>query len=348
MSVAYSTKVEQEGSKDFADILGKRSHDDNTTDTIDINENSDKEDNTELPIGGAFRQPMNLAAFTKASTTANALETTTAAAMNNANNNNTINCNETITTQKRPKLEDRMQQQLCKQWLKHNFLQLGANCSDSNCYRKHEIDTATINNPERIYRDFAFRGLSKKQRTTILSKLNIDPNAATTSSASIDGDGDDSDEQGANSSGIHNKKSKVQPNQHSQNQNSHNVIHSKNKTISSSTGHIATTVNPNSSLKYTDNNDVKTTAIDVPGTSTSSSTSITTKIKTSNDLNANITTDNTNYTSINTSSGASHHTVPLTTKSNATATRLRPLKPRTLSIRENVQLTKILRNALSK
>lgn len=63
-------------------------------------------------------------------------------------------------------LKEKMGKQVCRQWLKHHFLGSGEAC-DSSCGRAH----ATPTNPNLLYKDYSFKGLSKDMRTRIMAKL---------------------------------------------------------------------------------------------------------------------------------------------------------------------------------
>ena len=67
-----------------------------------------------------------------------------------------------------------MSRQICRLWLKHNFLGLGGACpsgaSSVACTRKHEIPS----NVNLLYKDYSFKGLSAAQRKTIIAKAASD------------------------------------------------------------------------------------------------------------------------------------------------------------------------------
>ena len=67
----------------------------------------------------------------------------------------------------RPSLEERMSQQICRQWFKSQYLK-GDPCLANPCPRKHVID---VSNVKSLYKDNAFRGLSQKVRKSILSTI---------------------------------------------------------------------------------------------------------------------------------------------------------------------------------
>jgi hypothetical protein len=63
-------------------------------------------------------------------------------------------------------LEERCAKQICRAWLKNHFLSLGQVCH-GECGRLHEI----VGNPERLYKDFSFKGLNPKHQKLILNKV---------------------------------------------------------------------------------------------------------------------------------------------------------------------------------
>lgn len=63
-------------------------------------------------------------------------------------------------------LKEKMAKQVCRQWLKNHFLGSGEAC-DSSCGRAH----STPANPNLLYKDYSFKGLSKDMRTRIMAKL---------------------------------------------------------------------------------------------------------------------------------------------------------------------------------
>lgn len=72
----------------------------------------------------------------------------------------------TVEKDYRPSLEERCAKQICRLWLKYEYLNIGEKCN-GNCGRLHVV----IGNPERLYKDFAFKGLNPHQRKLIITKL---------------------------------------------------------------------------------------------------------------------------------------------------------------------------------
>ena len=71
--------------------------------------------------------------------------------------------------------------QICRAWLKNNFLQLGQPCKNASCERRHVIESRSIGS---LYKDYSFKGLSAVQRASIVSQVQ--------SSAAIVADNDNS------------------------------------------------------------------------------------------------------------------------------------------------------------
>ena len=74
--------------------------------------------------------------------------------------------------------DNNMGRQICRAWLKNNFLQLGQPCKNANCERRHVIESRSIGS---LYKDYSFKGLSPAQRNSIISQVQ----AASTSSVPI-------------------------------------------------------------------------------------------------------------------------------------------------------------------
>ena len=58
--------------------------------------------------------------------------------------------------------------QICRAWLKNNFLQLGQPCKNASCERRHVIESRSIGS---LYKDYSFKGLSAVQRASIISQV---------------------------------------------------------------------------------------------------------------------------------------------------------------------------------
>lgn len=70
-------------------------------------------------------------------------------------------------------LEERCAKQVCRKWLKSEFLETGQIC-DETCGRLHEIPE----NPQKLYKDFSFKGLPPKQQKKILANINLRASAS--------------------------------------------------------------------------------------------------------------------------------------------------------------------------
>lgn len=67
-------------------------------------------------------------------------------------------------------LEERCARQLCRAWLKHHYLGLGQPCSEDPCPRMHKITCK----PEKLYKDYSFKGLNPNQKKTIIEKVKLE------------------------------------------------------------------------------------------------------------------------------------------------------------------------------
>jgi hypothetical protein len=65
-------------------------------------------------------------------------------------------------------LEERCAKQICRKWLKFTYLKSNQPC-DESCGRLHEVPK----NPQKLYKDYSFRGLPPKQQKKILSNIKI-------------------------------------------------------------------------------------------------------------------------------------------------------------------------------
>lgn len=63
--------------------------------------------------------------------------------------------------------EEACARQICRTWLKHTYLQIGAPCVDEACLRLHEISCRA----DSLYKDFSFKGLPQKHRKRILERV---------------------------------------------------------------------------------------------------------------------------------------------------------------------------------
>ena len=64
--------------------------------------------------------------------------------------------------------ENGMGRQICRAWLKNNFLQLGQPCKNAKCERLHVIESRSVGS---LYKDYSFKGLSTAQRNSIISQV---------------------------------------------------------------------------------------------------------------------------------------------------------------------------------
>lgn len=64
--------------------------------------------------------------------------------------------------------ENGMARQICRAWLKNNFLKLGEACKNPNCERRHIIDSCSVG---MLYKDYSFKGLTAAQRNSIIAQV---------------------------------------------------------------------------------------------------------------------------------------------------------------------------------
>jgi hypothetical protein len=148
--------IEKEGAKEFADFfVAKRPH------------WGDEGDRDVLENYGGFRQPRKLSKFVKNLHLKEGRE-------NNEQSIETspLPCESQVEAiGDAPAVNHNVAKQICRTWLKHKYLGVGKPCLVTMCPRKHDIDFA---NPERLYSDYSFKGLSLVQRKKILKSLGSD------------------------------------------------------------------------------------------------------------------------------------------------------------------------------
>jgi hypothetical protein len=149
---AIATKVADEH-KDDPFFAKKRLH------SSAIEEEHDDEE------AGGFKQPRRLAQFAKSAITSTNQEEPAIPLPSNCESVENVSDSKSYG---RPSLEERCAKQICRQWLKHEYLDLGEKC-DGSCGRLHIV----VGNPERLYKDFAFKGLTTAQRKTIIGKVKV-------------------------------------------------------------------------------------------------------------------------------------------------------------------------------
>jgi hypothetical protein len=64
--------------------------------------------------------------------------------------------------------ENGMARQICRAWLKNNFLKLGEACKNPDCERRHIIDSCSVGT---LYKDYSFKGLTAAQRNSIIAQV---------------------------------------------------------------------------------------------------------------------------------------------------------------------------------
>mmetsp|Transcript_21335 Transcript_21335/g.29348 ORF Transcript_21335/g.29348 Transcript_21335/m.29348 type:complete len:159 (+) Transcript_21335:59-535(+) len=135
--------IESEGAKDFEELVDSNKRGFKHLYPISHENESPKFKKSQ----GAFCQPAALANFMAASTKFD------------LGSEADIVVNEKNECQKLP--------QICRRWLKYNFLNIGTCCDPNVCNRQHEI----IGKPERLYSDYSFKGLNSKQQKIILERV---------------------------------------------------------------------------------------------------------------------------------------------------------------------------------
>lgn len=132
---------------------------------------------------GAFKQPKRLAKFVNevinSEKQSSSGEAPTGAATQQApdagDGNKEVQQNqggENESTEKsdgefvRLSLEERCAKQICRKWLKHEYLKTDQAC-DGTCGRIHEVP----DNPQKLYKDYSFKGLPPKQQKRILAAI---------------------------------------------------------------------------------------------------------------------------------------------------------------------------------
>jgi len=161
-------KVEAEGDEAFKDFqlpIGKKSK--RKLDLL----TSDDVTEDDIVTGGGFCQPLKLSKLVeefKRNPTENKVPLVERV-------NTTTEGNPSILDEQRQNIAvvsesfDGVPKQICRAWFKNKYLRSGAAaCVDPLCRRKHEI---TEKNPERLYKDYAFKGLSAVQRKRIMEEI---------------------------------------------------------------------------------------------------------------------------------------------------------------------------------
>jgi hypothetical protein len=64
--------------------------------------------------------------------------------------------------------ENGMARQICRAWLKNNFLKLGEACKNPDCERRHILDSCSVGT---LYKDYSFKGLTAAQRNSIIAQV---------------------------------------------------------------------------------------------------------------------------------------------------------------------------------
>jgi len=178
-SVAFkrAIEVEEEGAKDFVDILAQHAQkklrpsaatvEQSTASSIDDgDEKKPSEEDSDSEPAAASSELAKLSRFVMESTMP-------AAAGQNNTSNADVGVQPVLVKEKAELVTERDMvevcgRQMCRAWLKHHYLKIGSSCKDGDaCLRKHAVTCK----PELLYKDYSFKGLSPKQRKTIMEQI---------------------------------------------------------------------------------------------------------------------------------------------------------------------------------
>lgn len=151
-------------------------------DIDDVHSTSDRKYDSDNDDFGGFKQPLKLARYMSQYVGSNdtkivninnpkCIESNEEKMINTNNDNcNIINSDkqEYHTSKPERNMVEVCGKQICRAWLKHTYLDIGKQCQNKNCLRMHDI---VVTNPESLYNDFSFKGLSIHHRKHILEKL---------------------------------------------------------------------------------------------------------------------------------------------------------------------------------
>lgn len=188
-SVAFkrAIEVEEEGAKDFVEILAQHAQkklrpsavaaedslgQDSTVSSTGNGDN--KKTSDEYSESEAAEASSGLSRLSKF-----VMETNTPAT---AGQNNTSTADGEVRTVLVEEKEELVKErdmvevcgrQMCRAWLKHHYLKIGSACKDGDaCLRKHAVTCK----PELLYKDYSFKGLSPKQRKSIMEQIKAETN----------------------------------------------------------------------------------------------------------------------------------------------------------------------------
>lgn len=158
-------EIEEEGAKDFQDILGIKKR------KLEDEEGSDEEGGEST---SGYCQSKSLSKFVAKSVKKGALTEKEIKKFTKLKSEAVIqdpaSISENVTGSSTPNdtavaIDSR---QICRTWLKHHYLSIGSPCSKPDCPRQHKI---TCTKPESLYGDFAFKGLQPKHKEIILKAV---------------------------------------------------------------------------------------------------------------------------------------------------------------------------------
>lgn len=177
-----AVEVEEEGAKDFVEIIAQHAQkkqrllvDDSTSEK----KNYESEENCNT-VAGKSESDLNSEGDEGVSSSGQShlpqlskfvMETTQRKLPNVQGNSDELDQSGSTSENNVPQERDMVEvcgRQMCRAWLKHTYLQIGNPCKDGEaCLRKHGVTCK----PEHLYKDYSFKGLSAKQRKTIMDKL---------------------------------------------------------------------------------------------------------------------------------------------------------------------------------
>lgn len=174
--VAFQKAVEiaQAGEDEDIKRMARKRHLFSSTTTAD--------DEADVECGG-FKQPKKLALLALGHNQAGSSEssavtgsTTEVAVISDSINvdTNTEKEEEQHGEKRLLSLEERCARQLCRAWLKNHYLSLGQPCTEQPCSRMHKITCR----PEKLYKDYSFKGLNNNQKKAIIDKVRAEQAAA--------------------------------------------------------------------------------------------------------------------------------------------------------------------------
>lgn len=175
-SVAFkrAIEVEEEGAKDFVEILAQHAQKKlrptlSAEDSMVQNTGESAGDSDEVDGSGAVDSGLSKLSKFVIETT---MPTSVAQAQRNvsavAETEQLVRGDNKTELVKERDMVEVCGRQMCRAWLKHHYLKIGSPCKDGDaCLRKHAVTCK----PELLYKDYSFKGLSPKQRKSIMEQI---------------------------------------------------------------------------------------------------------------------------------------------------------------------------------